>query len=131
MPIGMQLEDGGKFLKIALVGTIVKDDYKPLVAEFTRLIAEHGKIRALVDMTRFHGWDATALWQEIKFDLKYLDKLERIAVVGEARWQHAIASFTKPLTPAEVRYYDGAQVVEAEAWLTDRPLPTRSGTNAA
>jgi hypothetical protein len=118
MPIGMQMEDGGKFLVIALSGTVVKDDYTPLVSEFTRLAAEHSKIRVLLDMIRFHGWDASGLWQEIKFDLKYLDSLERLAVVGEARWQHAIASFTRPLTPAEVRYFDGAQIDEARAWLS-------------
>jgi len=130
MPIGMQLEDG-KFLKIALSGTVVKDDYKPLITEFTRLTAERGKIRVLLDMTRFHGWDASGLWQEIKFDLKHLDDLDRLAVVGEARWQHAIASFTKPLTPAEVRYYDGAKVTDAEAWLRDSQFSKSAGKTAA
>ena len=131
MPIGMQQEEGGKSLKIALVGTVVREDYKPLVAEFAGLAAKYGKVCVLLDMTRFHGWDAGALWPEIKFDLKNLDKLERLAVVGKARWQHAIASFTKPLTPAEVRYFRGAQVVEAQAWLNDREIRNSSGAHAA
>jgi hypothetical protein len=131
MPIGMQEEDGGKFLKIALAGTVSKEDYKPLIIEFTRLAELRGKLRVLLDMTHFHGWDASALWQEIKFDLKYLDKLDRLAVVGEARWQHAIASFAKPFTPADVRYFDGAQITEAEAWVTGRPPQNDKGVTAA
>jgi hypothetical protein len=127
----MQLEEGGKFLKIALVGTVVKEDYKPLVTEFARLAAEHGKVRVLLDITRFQGWDANALWQEIKFDVKNLNKLERLAVVGETRWQNAIATFAKPLTPAKVRYFDGAQIIEAQEWLLGPEGQKSSGATAA
>jgi SpoIIAA-like len=122
MPIGMQMEDDGRFLVVALAGTVVREDYKPLIEEFTRLATGNGKIRVLLDMTRFHGWGASALWQEIKFDLKYREKLDRLAIVGDARWQHAIATFARPLTPAEVRYFDGAQIHEARAWLTGSTL---------
>jgi hypothetical protein len=113
--------DGGRFLNIVLIGTLEGEDYKPLVAEFTRLADLHGKLRVLLVMTHFHGWNAGGLWEEIKFDLKNLNKLERLAVVGEARWQHAISSFVKPLTPADVRYFDGAQITEAQAWLASGP----------
>lgn len=119
MPIGMQEEEGGKSLKIVLAGTLVKEDYRPLIAEFTHLAALHGKVRVLLDMTRFHGWDASALWEEIKFDLKHLNQLERLAVVGETRWQHAITSFAKPISPAQIRYFERAQVGEAERWLAN------------
>ena len=117
MPIEMQVDEQNKILTIALVGTLTKADYQPLVAEFARLATERGKVPVLLDMTRFHGWDAGALWQEIKFDLKHLNELECLAVVGEARWQQAISSFAKPFTPAPVRYFDGAQLAEAQAWL--------------
>lgn len=117
MPIGMQEEDGGKSLRIVLVGTLAKEDYRPLVAEFTHLAAVHGKVRVLLNMTRFRGWDAGAFWEEIKFDLKHLNQLERLAVIGEARWQHAITSIAKPISPAQIRYFDAAHINEAEAWF--------------
>jgi len=124
MPIGMQEEEGGKALRIVLAGTLVKDDYRPLIAEFTHLAALHGKVRVLLDMTRFHGWDLSALWEEVKFDLKHLKQLDRLAVVGEAHWQHAITSFAKPISPAQIRYFDRAQIGEAERWLNN-PLADR------
>ena len=131
MPIGMQQQEGRKFLKIDLVGTLAKADYKPFVFEFTRLAELHGKLRVLLDMTRFHGWNSGGLWEEIKFDLKHLDKLDRLAVVGEARWQHAISSFAKPFTPADVRYFDGDRIADAEDWLADRSKQAGSGVSAA
>ncbi len=30
-----------------------------------RLIGEHGKIRILLEMHDFHGWEAGALWEDV------------------------------------------------------------------
>jgi len=30
-------------------------------------------------MTGFHGWDAGALWEDIKFDIKHFGDIERLA----------------------------------------------------
>lgn len=117
MPIALSEQENGKVLVVDLVGTLVKEDYKPLAMEFVRLAAKYGKLRVLLDMTRFEGWDMAALWQEIKFDAQHLDKMERLAVVGEKRWQHAIASAGKPFTPAEVRYFDSADAAQARQWV--------------
>ena len=40
----------------------------PQLAELSQ---RPGKLRLLFDMIGFEGWDAGALWDEIKFDLKH------------------------------------------------------------
>ena len=117
MPIALSPQEDGRILVVKLVGTLAKEDYRPLVQEFTRLTGMHGKISVLLDMTHFEGWDMAALWQEIKFDLQHLDKMERLAVVGEKRWQHAIASAGKAFFTAEVRYFESADSVRARQWI--------------
>jgi hypothetical protein len=82
-----------------------------------RLVKEHGKIRLLVQMHDFHGWTAGALWEDIKFDAKHFKDAERLALVGEKKWQHAMAVFCKPFTAAEVRYFDHTMIEQARAWL--------------
>lgn len=119
MAIELTEAKDGKVLVVNLIGTLVKQDYPPLVAEFKRLAARYGKIRVLLDMTRFEGWDASAIWPEIKFDVEHLNEMDRMAVVGEKRWQHAIAEFAKPLTTAQTRYFDGSESTEAAAWLAE------------
>ena len=37
-------------------------------------------------MTGLHGWDAGALWEDIKFDIKHFADIERLAMVGEKKW---------------------------------------------
>lgn len=117
MPIELKEAKGGQILEVDLIGTLGREDYGPLVSEFQRLVHAHGKLRVLLDMTRFHGWHAGAILEEVKFDLEHLNDMERMAVIGEKRWQHAIASFAKPFTSAEIRYFDAGESAEARAWL--------------
>lgn len=117
MPIEMREENGGGILDVALIGTLVKEDYGPLIATFQRLVRLHGTIRVLLDMTQFHGWEPGAMWEEIKFDLQHMAEMDRLAVIGEKKWQHAISTFAKPFTPATTRYFDGAGAAQARAWI--------------
>ena len=57
----------------------------------------------MFDMTGFHGWEAGALWDDIKFDLKHFAHIERLAMVGERKWQHGMATFCQPFTTATIR----------------------------
>src|SRR6266404_5618175 len=70
------------------------------------LVKAHGKLRMLVEMQDFHGWMAGALSQDIKFDAKHFADIERLAIVGETKWQHGMPVFCKPFTSAKVRYFD-------------------------
>ena len=67
MPIQLNEENGGKILAVHVSGKLVKADYEHFVPEFERLVRQHGKLRVLFDMTGFHGWEAGALWEDIKF----------------------------------------------------------------
>ena len=109
--------NGGKVLEIQLTGKLAKEDYEQLVPAVERLVKEHGRIRILVEMRDFHGWTAGALWQDIKFDAKHFSDIERLAIVGETKWQHGMAIFCKPFTTASIRYFDHAAIDQARTWL--------------
>ena len=117
MPIKLNEENGGKLVNVHVSGKLEKADYENFVPEFDRLARQHGKLRVLFDMTDFHGWQASAAWEDLKFGMKHLSDIERIAMVGEKRWQHGMAIFCKPFIKAEVRYFDHAATGEARTWL--------------
>jgi hypothetical protein len=119
MAIQFTEENGGKLLAIHVSGKLVKADYEHFVPEFERLLQQHGKLRLLFDMTGFHGWDASAAWEDTKFGIKHFSDIERLAMVGENRWQHGMAIFSKPFTTAVVRYFDHANAAEARTWLAE------------
>jgi hypothetical protein len=110
--------NGSKVLEVGLTGMLAKEDYEQFGPAVERLVKAHGKIRMLVEMHDFHGWSAGALWQDIKFDAKHFKDIERLAIVGEAKWQHGMAVFCTPFTTAKVRYFDRGSLDQARAWLT-------------
>jgi hypothetical protein len=109
-------ENGGKLLEVRVSGKLSHDDYQHFVPEFERLMQQHGKIRVLFEMTDFHGWEAGALWDDIKFDLKHFSDIERLAMVGEKRWEKGMSLFCRPFTTATIRFFD--DIEQARAWLS-------------
>ncbi|HVR85135.1 MAG TPA: STAS/SEC14 domain-containing protein [Planctomycetota bacterium] len=104
-------------LSVRVTGKLVREDYDTLVPEFERLLKEHGKMRILLEMVDFHGWKAGALWADLKFDLKHFSHIERVAMVGDKKWEKGMSLFCKPFTTAQIRYFDRAQIDAARAWL--------------
>ena len=117
MSLEFHEEADGKILNVKVSGKLAKADYEGFVPETERLIQKHGKIRILLEMHDFHGWQAGALWEDIKFDVKHFKDIERLAMVGEKAWEHGMAVFCKPFTTAKIRYFDRAQAAEARTWI--------------
>jgi stage II sporulation SpoAA-like protein len=112
-------DNGGKILDVHVSGKLAKADYVRLVPEFEQLVREQGTVRILFDMAGFHGWDAGALWEDVKFDIKHFADIERLAMVGEKKWQEGMATFCRPFTKATVRYFDHADAAAARKWLSE------------
>jgi hypothetical protein len=117
MPVDLREEAGGKILMVRLSGKLAKQDYERLGPEVDRLIKQHKKIRILCELHDFHGWEAGALWEDLKFDFKHFADIERLALVGETRWEQGMAMFCKPFTTAKIRYFDSSKLAEARDWI--------------
>ena len=118
MPIQLKEENDGKILVVHVKGKLVKADYEHFVPEFERLVQQHGKQRVMFDMTGLHGWDVGAAWEDVKLDIEHFADIDRLAMVGDKKWQHGMEMFFKPFTKAMTRYFDHADAAEARKWLT-------------
>lgn len=117
MSVTVHDEDGGKILHVRLTGKLTAADYAHFVPEFERQLQAHGKLRVLCEMHDFHGWELAAMWEDIKFDWKHFKDIERLALVGESKWEAGMAAFCKPFTAATIKYFDAAAADEAKAWI--------------
>jgi hypothetical protein len=106
-------------LGFKLSGKLHDEDYKHFVPAVDAAVAKHGKVRLLAQFHDFHGWDLHALWDDIKFSTTHCTKIDRIALVGEKKWEEWMAKVCKPFTMAKVRYFDAAQLDAAKAWLAE------------
>ncbi len=117
MSVELQEEAGGKILILNLSGKLTREDYANFIPEVERAVKAHGKVRMLVRMHGFHGWTMGAAWEDVKFDLHHFADIERLALIGENRWEAGMAVFCKPFTTAKVRYFDESKADVATAWI--------------
>jgi hypothetical protein len=109
----------GNVLEVTASGKLTKEFYEQLVPAVDKHIQDFGKLRILFVMKDFHGWTAGALWEDTKFDLKHWRDIERLAIVGETRWEQGMAVFCKPFTTAKIKYFDHSQLNEARQWVAE------------
>jgi hypothetical protein len=98
-------------------GKLTRDDYQELTPKIESVIRKHGKARLLVEMQDFHGLDAGAFWEDVKFDARHYNDIERCAFIGEKKWQEWMVQLCRPFTSAKIRYFEPKQSAEAVDWL--------------
>lgn len=77
----------GKVVKIVASGKQTKASYDFFIPELDSLAERHGKLRLLFEMVEFEGWTLGAAWEDLKFSCTHFNHIERIAIVGDRRWE--------------------------------------------
>jgi len=106
-------------LGFKLSGKLHDADYKTFVPLVDAELAKDGKVNVLAQFHDFQGWDARALWDDIKFSTTHCTKINKIALVGDDAWEKYMAQVCKPFTMAKIRYFDAKEVDVAKAWLAE------------
>ncbi len=111
-------ELGGDALMIQMIGTLDADVYDRIGEDLETFIATHGRIRLLVDLRQFDGWEGiSAMSQHMSLMRDHYRAPKRVAILGEAAWQHVAQRVFSRFFDAEVRYFQGADLEDVEAWL--------------
>ncbi len=116
MAVSVHEAEDGEVIEVTVHGKLVTEDYGSFVPVLEDRM-KHGKVKILFSMQDFTGWDAGALWEDIKFDFKHFGDIERLALVGDKKWEEGMAWFCKPFTTAKVAYFDQGQIDTARSWL--------------
>jgi hypothetical protein len=112
-------QSSNKVLGFKMSGKLHDEDYKKFVPVIDAAVAKEGKIRIFAQFQDFHGWDFHALWDDIKFSTKHCLDIERIALIGDKKWEEWMAKVCKPFTMAKIKYFDVSEIEAAKAWLAE------------
>lgn len=123
MSVELREELNGRIIVLTLGGKLVKEDYAQFTPDLERAVKVHGKVRLLVELRGFHGWTLGAVWEDFKFDVHHYRHIERLALVGEKKWEAGMATFCKPFTTAKLRYFDQSKADEASLWIHEDFVP--------
>jgi hypothetical protein len=109
-----------KVLGFKLTGKLHDEDYKTFVPAVDSALATEGdKVRLLAQFEDFHGWDLHAAWDDLKFGVEHYSNFDRIALVGDKKWEEWMARLCKPFTKAEVKYFGASESEKAWAWVRE------------
>lgn len=115
--IQIEQQNDVKLLVIHASSELTKEDCQHFVPEFDRVVEDHGKMRVLFEIHDFHGWKPRSVWEDTKFDVRHFSDIERIALVGDKRWQRCMSKFCSSFTGPEIPCFDRLAEPAAETWL--------------
>lgn len=117
MAIALNENATARVLEARVTEKLTHADYQEFASRFEAMLKQHGKLNVLFEMVNFHGWEAAVLWDDIKFDVKHFSDIQRLAMVGDRKWEKAMSVFSQLFTRAKVRYFDSSASNEARAWV--------------
>jgi len=107
----------GRRVALKASGKLTHDDYQWLTPALEARISEVGPLSVLFDMESFEGWELRAAWDDFLLGLKHLGDFERIALVGDRKWEEIGARIADHLIKAEVRFFDVSERDAAWMWI--------------
>lgn len=128
MPIEIDLlhvegETEPRVVRAAVSGQLVESDMHRLEPQLDELLDHHASVRMLIQLSGFTGWSPGAAWEDARLAIRHYSDLDRIALVGDRRWEQWLARLARPFTTAEVRFFEPFDSEKALAWITEPSHP--------
>ncbi|OIO60542.1 MAG: hypothetical protein CO175_05980 [Verrucomicrobia bacterium CG_4_9_14_3_um_filter_43_20] len=122
---------------ITLTGKLSHSEYRELVPYLEERIHKFGKIRLLIELDNWDGWDTHATFDDFIFGVKNSFKIERTAFVVKTDLDKQAILLDKPFSPwfgKNFRYFSSKERKLAWAWIQEgieHTLPEECRPNIA
>lgn len=110
-------ETQGNLICTKATEKLKRKDYEKLLPLLINVLKQSDKIRWYFETENFKGWDLKTFWEDVKFDIKYAGNFEKIAMVGEKKWQDLMTGIMKPFTKAEIKFFELGESDIALGWI--------------
>jgi len=91
LAVSVHESEDGEVIEVTVRGKLTREDYASFVPVLEDRMKQC-KVKILFSMQDFTGWDAGALWEDIKFDIRHFSDIESLALVGDKKWEKRNAS---------------------------------------
>lgn len=107
-----------RVLTIRIAGRLKHSELTAAQQQTADLIRQKGKVRLLVLVENFAGTEKAGDWGDISFQAENDPFIEKIAIVGDAKWEDLALLFTgKGVRRVPIEYFASAELGKANAWL--------------
>lgn len=113
-------ESSGSVVGYKVVGKVTTEDYQKLEPELQALVDKYDDdICFLLDLQEFAGEEAKAWLPDLKFGHRFHDKIARMAVVGDKRWEKWMTALVKPFYARDSKFFQPDETDKAWSWLRE------------
>lgn len=108
-----------RLLVLRVSGELKKSELDAAQSAFVGRIAGR-TVKLLVLLKNFTGWERSEAWGDTDFFFSHRNDLEKIAVVGNPRWEAPVLAFAGAgLRQGPMKLFPETSESEARAWLAE------------
>ena len=113
-----------QLIKVEIAGRLSSDQWHAALADLAKLLKAGERTSILIMAERFEGWEPGD-WEDLSFQRDYDERIGRMAIVAEAKWEGQALMFTgKGLRGAvEIEFFTPAEIGRARQWLESARRP--------
>ncbi len=105
-------------LVVRITGLLKKSELDTVLGVEARQWTLATTVKVLVVAENFQGWERGADWGDISFLVENDDRIEKIAIVGDPKWEDEFLVFAGAgYRQAQVRFFPSTLRAQARAWL--------------
>jgi hypothetical protein len=114
------IDAAGGLVTVRITGRLTQPALAALQKAVGDIIQKQGRARLLVLVENFEGWQRGGDWGDLSFQIEHDAQIERMAIVGDKKWEDLALIFTaKGLRKFPIEYFEPAQIAKARAWLAE------------
>ena len=116
------IEIRGHLIVVRITGSLTRVDYDRFVPWLEHRVAMSSQpLRFVVHAEEWNDWaDLREAWADLKMDSHFIGQMDRLAMVGDSRWQEWMTNLGSPLVPTNLRWFDLGEADAAKAWAMGR-----------
>src|SRR5262249_24855159 len=116
MPVGI-IDASGTLLQTKVRGTLQRAEYDRMLQLAREIIMREGKMRVLVLLDGFEGWERHRDWGDVSFAIQEGRNIERMAIVGDEKWRDESLAFTAAGFRTASEVFAASRLAARKRWL--------------
>lgn len=105
-------------LVLNISGKLTKQDLDELISVLKNHISQSDDPHLYMSMQGFKGWESVAAaWKDLNLDAAYIGYFDRIAIVGEKKWQEWGTQLIDAISKEELKYFYTEKAEKAWKWI--------------
>lgn len=113
-------ESTGSVVGYKVVGKVTVEDYQKLEPEIQALVDKYeDDVCLLLNLQEFGREEAKAWLPDLKFGHRFHDKIAKMAIVGDKRWEKWLTTLVDPFYAKDAKFFHPEETAQAWTWLRE------------